>query len=421
VCIDAGRRSHISIRAGNLARMTGAVKSPSLPEHPILAAWASALNDAGYWAEMYDAKWRYAFVTDELLVTYRALGLVTAVPVGAHLLSAEGVQFVTAQLGGSWPSLEVRRAWFLSAGGNVLANTPGGREELRRLVDPELADLVDELQPLDRPVVWAAPSAKLSLGGADTASAAIAFRIEDSHERVVGFCVMPKPAAGMSHLAAATATADVAHLERMRVVERPDRHPAAILMADLEASSLLSRRSSAAQYFALIRRLIRGADHCIIDAGGIVGRHAGDGVVALFLGETTGSESAAARACVTAARTLRDALADIAVRSKRSEGELSLRFGLHWGATLYVGRILTEGRSEVTALGDEMNEAARIEACATGGRMYASKALIERLNRADADALGLDTSHTTYIPLTDLSTVTDKARRDAPSIAVCEL
>ena len=98
-----------------------------------------------------------------------------------------------------------------------------------------------------------------------------------------------------------------------------------------------------------------------------------------------------------------------------------MRFGLHWGATLYMGRILTAGRSEVTALGDEANEAARIEACATGGRALASKSLIERLNRADADALGLDTGHTTYTPLADLSTATDKARRDAPSIAVCEV
>jgi class 3 adenylate cyclase len=207
----------------------------------------------------------------------------------------------------------------------------------------------------------------------------------------------------------------------MRVVERPDRRPGAILMADLESSSPLSRRLSTAQFFALIRRWIRAADHCIIDAGGVVGRHAGDGVVALFLDETTGSESAAARACITAARTLRDALVDIAARSSLSEAELSLRFGLHWGATLYMGRILTEGRSEVTALGDEMNEAARIEACATGGRMFASKTLIERLNHADANSLGLDTSHMTYTPLTDLSTATDKARRDAPSIAVCEL
>ena len=31
--------------------------------------------------------------------------------------------------------------------------------------------------------------------------------------------------------------------------------------------------------------------------------------------------------------------------------------GLHWGSTLYVGQIATSGRSEVTALGDEVNEA----------------------------------------------------------------
>ena len=66
-----------------------------------------------------------------------------------------------------------------------------------------------------------------------------------------------------------------------------------------------------------------------------------------------------------ASEMLRDALVDTTARSSLSEAELSLRFGLHWGATLYMGRILTEGRSEVTALGDEMNEAARIEATYT--------------------------------------------------------
>jgi class 3 adenylate cyclase len=404
-------------------RVAGAEKSPSLPDHPILAAWASALNDAGHWAIISDANSRYAFVTDELLVSYRALGF-PAVPIGAHVFSAEAVQFVVAQLGGSWPSEEVRRQWFLTAGRYVLATTRGGREKLRRLVDPELVDLVDELRPLDHPVVLmlrpllerAATTGVRAAGLVTT----IIFWITDGPEHV-GVCELIKPVAGMSYLAAATTRADLVHLERMRVVERPDRHPGAILMADLEASSLLSRRLSAAQYFALIRRWVRAADHCIIDAGGVVGRQAGDGVVALFLAETTGSESAAARACITAARALRDALDDIAAHSNPSEAELSLRFGLHWGATLYMGRILTEGRSEVTALGDEMNEAARIEACATGGRMFASKALIERLNRADADALGTDTSHTTYTPLADLATATDKVRRDAPSIAVCEV
>jgi class 3 adenylate cyclase len=211
------------------ARMTESFESLPLPDHPLLRAWASAMNDAGYWADVLDAKWRWVFSTDDTLLSYKDMEAPNTPPIGSHFFSAE-------------------------------------------------------------------------------------------------------------------ARAD-----------------------------------------------------------------------------TTGSESAAAKACLSAARTLRETLPDIAVRSELSASELSLRFGLHWGATLYMGRILTGGRSEVTALGDEMNEVARIEACATGGRTLASKPLIERLNREDANALGLDTGHIKYTPLADLSTATDKARRDAPSIAVCEV
>jgi len=48
------------------------------------------------------------------------------------------------------------------------------------------------------------------------------------------------------------------------------------------------------------------------------------------------------------------------------------------------GSIITAGRTEVTALGDEVNEAARIEACAVGGRLLASKLLLEQLDSSDA-------------------------------------
>ncbi len=98
-----------------------------------------------------------------------------------------------------------------------------------------------------------------------------------------------------------------------------------------------------------------------------------------------------------------------------------MRFGLHWGSTLYVGNITTAGRGEVTALGDEVNEAARIEACASGGRALASKELIERLEPEAAASLNLDPDGITYTPLADLDTATDKARRDAPAIAVCDV
>jgi class 3 adenylate cyclase len=225
----------------------------------------------------------------------------------------------------------------------------------------------------------------------------------------------------MALLATIAAGGDLRHFQRMQQVAQAARRPTAILFADLEASSSLARRLSTASYFALVRRLTRAADQCVVDAGGLVGRHVGDGIVAFFLADSAGSESAAARGCIEAARALRHATAEVATRSELVPEDLVLRFGLHWGTTVYVGQILTSGRAEVTALGDAVNEGARIEACASGGHTLASKDLLERLEPADAAALDLNPDRTTYTLLAELPTATDKARRDAPAIAVCPL
>jgi class 3 adenylate cyclase len=391
----------------------------SLPEDPDVAAWASALNVGGHWAVICDSSWRIAFITDEMRLSLGDTGPVSAVPIGFQMY---GVAEAGGLLGG-YGRLDrpARREGFLKDGPYVLATTPGGREELRRSVAPEFADLVDELEPEEPPAAWFVGTVTDRFAGVEVVGSVTAFRIDNAQGRFVGVCGLYKPAAGMSQLAAAAYTLDLEHLERMRTVEHADRRPAAVLMADLEASSALARRLSTAQYFAFGRRLVRTADRCIVDAGGIVGRHAGDGVVAFFLAEFAGSESVAARACITAARSLRDALGEVAAGTGIEQVELSLRFGLHWGATLYMGRVMTAGRSEVTAVGDEVNETARIEVCATGSRVLASKMLIERLDPDDAASLGIDSSHLTYTPLAELSTASDKARRDAPSIAVCEL
>ena len=109
----------------------------------------------------------------------------------------------------------------------------------------------------------------------------------------------------------------------------------------------------------------------------------GDGM-AFFLAESAGSESGAAANCVSAARVIRAAADGVAVESGLTAQDVVLRFGLHWGSTPYVGNITTAGRTEVTALGDEVNEAVRIETCATGGRALTSKTLLERLDADDA-------------------------------------
>ena len=183
----------------------------------------------------------------------------------------------------------------------------------------------------------------------------------------------------------------------------------------------LAKRLPTATYFRLVRRLTRAFDRCVVDAGGLVGRHAGDGVAAFFVAETSGSESAAARACIDAARALQAAASEVAADHDLAANALVVRAGLHWGTTLYIGSIVTTGRTEVTALGDEVNEAARIEACATGGRLLTSKGVIERLDPNDAATLGIDADHLTFTPLAELDTATEKARRDAPAIPVHDI
>ena len=97
---------------------------------------------------------------------------------------------------------------------------------------------------------------------------------------------------------------------------------------------------------------------------------------------------------------------------------MQLNVGVHWGATLMVGQVATRGRLEVTALGDQMNEGARIEAAAKGGAILASKDLIERLDAEDARAAGLDPDAVAYTPLGELDGASEHAVHEAGAIPV---
>jgi len=395
-------------------------ESYPLPDAPLLAEAAATLNQNGQWGTVVDHRWRTAFMTDDLRLTFG--GQLSRVPLalGDHFFGPEALKLALAYRAGS-NTVEFYRELFAALGAWVLQDTPGGRDELRDLVAQELGDLVDDL-PTECPEVMLRVAAHgTHLRGQTVEVPVTAIRLRDRDGSLAGTVMINKPAPPMSVLAALSAGGDLRHLERMQRVAQAGRRSAAILFADLEASTPLARRLPTASYFRLGRRLTGAADRCVVDHGGLVGRHVGDGVVAFFLEQDAGSESAAARACIEAARALRRAAAEVAEASDLPAEAVVLRFGLHWGATLYVGQILTSGRSEVTALGDEVNEGARIEACASGGRSLASKALIERLDPEDAATLGLDPDRVTYTPLADMPTATEKARRDAPAIAVCEV
>jgi class 3 adenylate cyclase len=398
--------------------MVEASGSYPLPQDPALAAVAAALNDAGHWCWVMDDRWRLVYVTDAIRITYGANVAPAYFPIGCHAFGPEALRASADwRFGPNTP--ERMRVVMAGLGGWLVADTPGGADALREIVDPALRDEVDRMAPADSEALWfvARPAGLTE----EVDAPVVGLRIRHPDGRLAGTLMLIKPAANMAILGAIASMGDLRHFEQMQQVARAGRRPAAILFADLEGSSPLARRLSTASYFALGRRLVRACDRCVIEAGGLVGRHVGDGVAAFFLAESAGSESAAARACISAAQALRDAVGDIARRSELNEGDVVLRFGLHWGSKLYVGAVTTGGRAEVTALGDEVNEAARIEACATGGRALASKDLVERLDAEDAALLGLDPDHTTYTALSELTTATEKARRDAPAVAVCDV
>jgi class 3 adenylate cyclase len=375
----------------------------------VMAAW----SDAGYWANAVDDKWRNVILSAELAAVADnqfAMGELFFGPVQI----AVGLQGNAGH-----NSVEEKRAEFVRYGGWLLADIPAGRDALRGIVDPRLVDLVDELTPCDDDMM--AYDMRTEAFGGGVGASMVVQRVRNATGHCVGTVFIIKPAVGMNTIGMLAGAGDLDHFARMHQLASAGRRPAAVLFADLEGSTPLAKRLPTARYLTLVRRLTRAADQCVVDAGGLVGRHAGDGVAAFFVAEILGSESTAAKACITVARELQEATRGIAARHDLRPEDVVVRAGLHWGATLYIGSIITAGRTEVTALGDEVNDAARIEACASGGRLLVSKELIERLNTDDATVLRIDPSRVTYTQLADLETATEKARRDAPAIAVADL
>ena len=391
---------------------------PSLPEHPELRDVAMALENAGQVCEILDARFRSVFLSTQLV---RVLGMTPDEAKRQHGRSViirsvrEDADIVRVEH-------ESGRAWFAH-------NAP----IMRHYLDPQDPDFDEifgptaapaaEIPPLETPprawydrIVFPANQSfrfRRSMSGDQND---VALRINDDTGRFIGVLVMYRSAIP-EELLMRLARGDAGLFERMDRVSEPARRPAAILFADLEDSTTLSRRLSSRSYFELIRDLTDLIDATVVAQTGIPGKHAGDGGSALFLVADLGSESAAARAAVDTARSVRSGAEQL------GPGDVHIRVnvGIHWGATLMVGQVSTDGRLEVTALGDQMNECARIQSAASNGTILASKELIERLDSDDGLATDIDADAIAYTLVADLAGASDKAVRDAGAIPVAAL
>ena len=383
-------------------------ESPPLPEHPDLRALAEALEATGTAAEICDDKWRVVFTSSE---DARALGMDPAQMHHHYGLSMA----VRPQYHPDWKTDQhTGDQWWNSLGPHMVRDVPPDDPDFDAVFGP-LARRARELEPAPPALAhtWEMHLGRLAKfresWGSGGVGHMVHIRLHDSAGHFIGTVLLMLPAFPQS-LALRLSRGDAEMYRRMDRLREPGRRATAILFADLESSGELSRRLSSRAYFDLIRSLTDLIDDAVVAHIGILGKHAGDGASALFLAVDAGGDSAAARSAIEAARAIRDGAAGL------MDG-IRVNAAVHWGARLMVGQVSTSGRLEVTALGDEMNEAARIENTAHGGVVLASKALIEQLDSVDAESLGLDPDALTYRTVAEL-TANEKAVRDAGSIAV---
>jgi len=300
--------------------------------------------------------------------------------------------------------------------------TPGAVETLRGELYPRLAD------PAATTPLWVL-AIDLQIGARQRSVGMLGVTLRNAEGSSLGAVLIYAPLLP-ARVLALVSEGDEAMFTRMADLSEPAQRPAAVLFADIDGSGPLSRRLPTPVYFELIRGVTTAFDALVARHGGIVGKHAGDGASAYFLTEGHGSDSDAALAALRTVQELSEAVAGVVADLAETGVELRpedcrMNVGAHWGSDLFIGQVVTGGRLEVTALGDEVNECARVEQVASGGQRLVTKALVERLDPDAAEALGLRPRTLTYRLLADLAvghgSADGKVERDAGPLAVHDL
>ena len=150
------------------------------------------------------------------------------------------------------------------------------------------------------------------------------------------------------------------------------RRQVTVLFVDMANYVPTAEKLGEEAVYALMRQVIAGMSDAVIAHQGTVQNLTGDGMMVLF-GAPTAIEDSPLKAC-------RAAL-DIQTRMQNLEGEIEaqydvcpkFRIGIHTGP-IVIGRIGDDDKAEITALGDTVNVAARLEAEAELGGIVMSEA-----------------------------------------------
>jgi class 3 adenylate cyclase len=386
--------------------------------HADLAELAAELERLRWAFDIYDREWRLVYVSKELKAMVREYDE-ERLGYGRHIVDVLRLDPWDRAL-----TDESKLGVFTTNAARWMEGTPGGKTEFQRLLGPQLAPLVRDVEP-SQSRAWTFEFDYVEGELPPLPIGCVTARVRDDAGGLLGQFTIYS-ARLPPRLMTLLTRGDEAMFERMAQIVDPGRVAAAILFADLQASGALSRRLPSAAFFKLIRAVTTAIDAAVLEHGGLVGKHAGDGVTAFFLASQLGSTSTAARAALESARAVGQAAAraaaDLAGAAELiTSDDVRMNVGVHWGPALYMGQIVTGGRLEVTALGDEVNEAARVQQSARDGAILATKSLVEQLTGTDAAAVRVDADTLPYRTIASLSSADEKAVRDAGGLPVARI
>lgn len=149
-----------------------------------------------------------------------------------------------------------------------------------------------------------------------------------------------------------------------------------MLFADVRGSTALSGQMSPTEFSHLINRFYRVATRIIIDEDGLVEKLAGDSVAAFWGAGFAGPDYV--RRTVEVAQKMSKFMA---------RENIPVGIGVHSGVAYFGAMGSPEGLTDIGAIGDEVNMAARICSKAVAGEIILSE---QALKDAGLDAAGLE-------------------------------
>jgi hypothetical protein len=270
---------------------------------------AAQLDSYGWAAELFDDRWRLVWVSEELMAMYGESDP-ERLPLGDHVYV-----WRTRALERGLITEESAERWTRTNGPFVLDAVDGASDEVTATLDTRWARLLKEREPRPAPAAWTS-TVDFSRDEFFGRINYVAERLHDPEGELLGYLFLyglDVPAS----IATLLMRGDRAMHERMAALVQPGQRSAAVLFADLEASGSLSRQLPSPVYFRLIRDIRTALEEEVAGCGGIVGKHAGDGVTAYFLSEQLDSVSRAARAALETARSLPQCAHEAAIPAVR--------------------------------------------------------------------------------------------------------